>query len=154
MSYQLQLQFFGAAQTVTGSKTLLTYDGKKYLIDCGLFQGPKEIRQKNWDDSPELKDLSAIILTHAHIDHSGYLPRMSALGYTGPVYSTVGTYDLCKIMLIDAAYLQEEDARFANQKNTPLTPRPFPCTRPMMLKKFFRNFMPCPFMSGNNWRRI
>ncbi|MCE3009733.1 MAG: MBL fold metallo-hydrolase [Proteobacteria bacterium] len=151
MSYQLQLQFFGAAQTVTGSKTLLTYDGKKYLIDCGLFQGPKEIRQKNWEDSPELKNLSAIVLTHAHIDHSGYLPRMSSLGYTGPVYSTVGTYDLCKIMLIDAAYLQEEDARFANQKKYSSNSPALPLYTAKDAEKILQQFHSVPFYE---WKQL
>jgi metallo-beta-lactamase family protein len=109
------LQFLGAAKTVTGSRILLNLPGGgRYLVDCGLFQGPKNIRERNWQSHPDLLKLDGIILTHAHIDHSGYLPRLVKEGYKGPIYASPATADLCRIMLLDAAHLQEEDARFAN----------------------------------------
>lgn len=114
MAIPLKLKFIGAVGTVTGSKTLLQFGKHKYLIDCGLFQGPKTIREKNWVEHPELQDVDGIVLTHAHVDHSGFLPRVYKLGYRGPVYSTFATYELCKILLPDTGYLQAEDARYAN----------------------------------------
>lgn len=111
----MKLKFLGAAQTVTGSRTLLSYRGKKYLVDCGLFQGPKEKRLLNWEPFAEAQSIDAVILTHAHIDHSGYLPKLVKEGFRGPIYCSSGTADLCKILLLDSAYLQEEDARFANK---------------------------------------
>lgn len=112
----INIQFQGAAETVTGSKTLLNYEGFRVLIDCGLFQGPKPIREKNWEEYQDADKVDAIILTHAHIDHSGYLPKMVKEGFTGPIYASSGTVDLCKVLLIDSAYLQEEDARYLNRK--------------------------------------
>jgi metallo-beta-lactamase family protein len=121
------LQFLGAAGGVTGSKYLFTYGDDQVLIDCGLFQGLKELRQRNWAPVPiDLKRLRAVILTHAHIDHSGYLPRLVSKGYKGPVFATPGTCDLLNVMLPDSAYLQEEEARYANRKgfssHTPALP--------------------------------
>jgi len=111
------LQFLGAAGGVTGSKYLFSYGDEQLLIDCGLFQGLKELRQKNWAAVPiDLARLRAVILTHAHIDHSGYLPRLVSKGYKGPVFATPGTCDLLGVMLPDAAHLQEEEARYARQK--------------------------------------
>ena len=111
-----KLTFMGAARTVTGSKYLLELDGRKILVDCGLFQGLKELRLRNWEPLPfEPADLSAVVLTHAHLDHTGYLPRLVANGYRGRVFCTAGTVDLCKLVLPDSARLQEEDAREANR---------------------------------------
>ena len=111
------LQFLGAAGGVTGSKYLFANDADQVLIDCGLFQGLKELRQRNWAPLPiDLARLRSVILTHAHIDHSGYLPRVVAKGFRGPVYATPGTCDLLRVMLPDAAHLQEEEARYANYK--------------------------------------
>jgi len=115
MSRSLTLKFLGAARTVTGSKTLLEYNERKYLIDCGLFQGPYEMRKLNWDPFPYSKELSAVIVTHAHIDHSGYLPKLVKEGFRGPIYCSPPTKDLCRILLLDSAHLQEEDAAFANK---------------------------------------
>lgn len=121
------LQFLGAAGGVTGSKFLFSYGAEQLLIDCGLFQGLKELRLRNWAPLPiDPTRLSAVVLTHAHIDHSGYLPRIVSKGYKGPVFATPGTCDLLQVMLPDAAHLQEEEARYANRKgyskHTPALP--------------------------------
>ena len=111
------LTFLGAARTVTGSKHLLEVDGRRILFDCGLFQGLKELRLRNWSPLPIAPEtIDAVVLTHAHIDHSGWLPRLVAQGFNGPVYCTGGTLDLCRLVLPDAAHLQEEDAKFANKR--------------------------------------
>ena len=109
----------GAGGTVTGSKHLLENGESRVLLDCGLFQGLKELRQRNWAAPPvDPRTLGAVILSHAHIDHSGYLPRLCRDGFTGPVYCTPGTSDLLQVMLPDAAHLQEEEATFANRHRT------------------------------------
>jgi metallo-beta-lactamase family protein len=114
---QLALRFLGAAGTVTGSKLLLTYKGNKVLLDCGLFQGLKELRLRNWSPLPlSVKDLRAVVLTHAHIDHSGYLPKLVKAGFRGDVFATPATCDLLRILLPDSAHLQEEEARYANRR--------------------------------------
>lgn len=114
----MKVRFLGAVGCVTGSRHLLeTKSGKRILIDCGMFQGSKELRLRNWADFPvPPSSIDAVILTHAHIDHSGYLPRLMANGFSGPVYATPATLDLCSIMLLDSAHLHEEDARYANRK--------------------------------------
>ncbi len=110
------LTFHGAARTVTGSKYLLEIDGRRLLVDCGLFQGRKDLRLLNWEPLPfDPASLDAVILTHAHLDHSGRLPRLTASGYKGRIYCTPGTLDLCRLVLPDAGRLQEEDARQANK---------------------------------------
>lgn len=111
------LSFLGAAGNVTGSRFLLETQGKKLLIDCGLFQGLKQNRLKNWEHFPVAPaSIDAVLLTHAHIDHSGYLPRLCKQGFSGRVHCTSATKDLCDIMLKDSAHLQEEDAVWANKK--------------------------------------
>jgi len=111
------LTFWGAVSSVTGSRFLLEIDGKKNLIDCGLFQGPKKNRLRNWDPFPvDPKEVERVLLTHAHIDHSGYLPRFCGANFNGKIHSTHATKDLCDIMLKDSAHIQEEDARWANKK--------------------------------------
>ncbi len=111
------LTFLGAARTVTGSKHLVEVDGQRILIDCGLFQGLKELRLRNWSPLPIRPDtIDTVVLTHAHIDHTGWLPRLVSQGFKGPVYCTAGTADLCRLVLPDSAHLQEEDAKFANKK--------------------------------------
>lgn len=113
----VRIRFLGAAGTVTGSKYLLTANHEKILIDCGLFQGLKEHRLKNWDRFPvDPKDIKALILTHAHVDHSGYIPKLIKEGFTGKIYCTSATLELCRILLPDTGYLQEEDARWLNKK--------------------------------------
>ena len=110
------LTFLGAARTVTGSKYLLEAGGQRVLIDCGQFQGLKELRRRNWGAFPiHPSAIHAVILTHAHIDHSGLLPRLVANGFHGRIYCTPGTADLCSLLLPDAGRLQEEDARLANR---------------------------------------
>ncbi len=112
-----EIQFLGAAGTVTGSKYLLSHGGKNILIDCGLFQGIKSLRLKNWDGfETDAAKIDAIILTHAHIDHSGYIPRLVKKGFRGVIYCTAGTYDLCKILLPDSGHLMEEEAEYLNRK--------------------------------------
>jgi len=112
-----QLTFFGAAGTVTGSRFLLEIKEMKLLVDCGLFQGPKENRLKNWAPFPVAPaEVDAVILTHAHIDHIGYLPRFCRDGFSGPIVCTHATAELGKILLRDSGHLQEEDARWANKK--------------------------------------
>ena len=110
------LTFLGAAQTVTGSKYLVETGGCRVLVDCGLFQGLKELRERNWQPlQADPKSIDTVVLTHAHIDHSGYLPRLVRQGFRGRVFCTPGTADLCRIMLPDAGRLAEEDAREANR---------------------------------------
>lgn len=121
------LRFLGAAGTVTGSRHLVETRGKRILVDCGLFQGPKKNRLKNWDPFPvEPKSIDCVLLTHAHIDHIGYLPRLVKDGFRGRIYATHPTVELARILLADTAHLQEEEAKYANKKgfskHTPALP--------------------------------
>lgn len=123
----IKLTFLGATGTVTGSKYLLTIGTKNILVDCGLFQGYKQLRLRNWARLPvDPRKIDAVVLTHAHIDHSGYLPLLIKNGFSGPVYSTHATRDLCGILLPDSGHLQEEEAEFANRhgfsKHSPALP--------------------------------
>lgn len=112
----MKLTFLGATNTVTGSKFLLTLGTKRILIDCGLFQGLKELRLRNWTKFPvDPKTIDAIVLTHAHIDHTGYLPLLVKNGFKGKVYCSPATKDLCGVLLPDSGYLQEEEAKFLNK---------------------------------------
>lgn len=112
----LKLTFLGGAGTVTGSKYLLEHGGFRILVDCGLFQGYKPLRLKNWAPFPvPPSSLSAVVLTHAHLDHSGYLPLLVRNGFRGPVFCTAATKDLCSILLPDSGHLQEQDAAYANR---------------------------------------
>ncbi len=113
----VRVKFFGGAQSVTGSKYLLEIDDYTLLVDCGLFQGLKPLRLRNWDAPAfEVSKIDAVLLTHAHIDHSGYLPKLFNLGFRGPVFCTTPTADLLEIMLMDSAKLQEEEALYAKKK--------------------------------------
>ncbi|PJA26221.1 MAG: hypothetical protein CO189_12025 [candidate division Zixibacteria bacterium CG_4_9_14_3_um_filter_46_8] len=121
------ITFYGATKTVTGSRSLLKFHNTNILVDCGLFQGAKENRLRNWEPFPvPPADIDRVLLTHAHIDHSGYLPRLFRDGFAGPIHCTHSTSDLCEIMLKDSAHLQEEDAYWANKKgfskHTPALP--------------------------------
>ncbi|MCL5260850.1 MAG: MBL fold metallo-hydrolase [Gammaproteobacteria bacterium] len=112
----MQLQFLGATKTVTGSKYLLTTQNKKFLVDCGLFQGLKELRLRNWNEFVvDPKTIDAVIITHAHLDHSGYLPVLIKKGFSGKIYCTDCTMDLCKLLLCDCGHLLEEEANRANK---------------------------------------
>jgi len=119
--------FLGATGTVTGSKYLVSSGSSNILVDCGLFQGLKQLRLRNWDRLPlDLSTLSAVVLTHAHIDHSGYLPLLVKQGFKGKVYCSAATRDLCTILLPDSGRLQEEQAEYANRhkfsKHSPALP--------------------------------
>ena len=112
----VSISFLGGTGTVTGSKYLVRHDKASLLVDCGLFQGYKMLRLRNWTPLPVApNEIQAVILTHAHLDHSGYLPLLALQGFKGPVYATAGTKDLCNILLPDSGHLQEEDASFANR---------------------------------------
>ena len=121
------IEFWGGVGTVTGSKYLVQTNRARVLVDCGLFQGLKELRERNWQDPPfKPGSINTVLITHAHIDHTGYLPRLVQQGFRGPVYCSRGTADLLKILLPDAGRLQEEDADYRNRhkltKHTPALP--------------------------------
>lgn len=121
------LSFWGGVGTVTGSKYLIETESARVLVDCGMFQGLKELRERNWQDPPfDPHAIDSVLITHAHIDHTGYLPRLVKLGFKGPVYCSRGTADLLKILLPDAGRLQEEDADYRNRhkltKHAPALP--------------------------------
>ena len=123
----MKLQFLGATDTVTGSKYLLRHGDSTVLVDCGLFQGYKQLRLRNWSPLPVAPAaIDAVILTHAHIDHSGYLPLLARQGFKGKVFCTPATADLCRILLPDSGHLQEEEAEYANRhglsKHAPAQP--------------------------------
>lgn len=123
----MDIQFIGATGTVTGSKYLVSSGSLRILVDCGLFQGLKQLRLRNWERLPfKASEIRSVLLTHAHIDHSGYLPLLVKQGFRGKIYCSYGTYEVCRILLPDSGYLQEEDARFANRhgfsKHAPALP--------------------------------
>ncbi len=123
----IRIKFLGAAGSVTGSKYLLEIGEQKVLVDCGLFQGLKELRARNWNPFPiEADQIDAVVLTHAHIDHSGYLPRLVKEGFKGTVHCTAATQGLLEIMLLDAAKLQEEETKFARKKGYSKHENPIP----------------------------
>ena len=112
----MEIRFLGAADTVTGSRHLVRIGGQCILLDCGLFQGFKVLRERNWSELPvDLRQVDAVVLSHAHLDHSGWLPGLIRQGYRGPVYASPATCDLARVLLMDSAHLQEEDARRANR---------------------------------------
>ncbi len=112
----MRLTFLGGTGTVTGSKYLLEHDGRRLLVDCGLFQGLKQLRLRNWEPFPVSPGaIDAVVLTHAHLDHSGYLPRFVQLGFRGPVHCSAATHDLCGLLLPDSGRLHEEEADYANR---------------------------------------
>src|SRR3569833_2237040 len=115
-SMSLELSFLGAAGTVTGSKYLLENNGHRLLVDCGLFQGYKALRLKNWAHLPVApRSIAAVVRTHAHLDHSGYLPLLVKNGFRGPNFCTESTRQLCEILLPDSGRLQESDGEFARR---------------------------------------
>lgn len=113
----MKLQFLGGVETVTGSRYLVSTGERRLLVDCGMYQGVKSLRRRNWGAFPVKPELiDAVVLTHAHIDHSGYLPALVKNGFRGRIYCTRATHELCEVLLPDAGHLQEEDARYANRK--------------------------------------
>lgn len=123
----MDIEFLGATGTVTGSKYLVKVAGWNVLVDCGLFQGYKQLRLRNWEPLPiDPREVDAVVLTHAHLDHSGYLPLLVRNGFTGEIYCSRATRDLCQILLPDSGRLQEEEAQYANRKgfskHTPALP--------------------------------
>ena len=119
-----KITFLGAAGTVTGSKYLVEAGGKKLLVDCGLFQGSRELTDRNWQTLPiDPASIDWAVLTHAHIDHTGYIPRLVKAGFRGPFYCNPATHELCNILLLDSAHLQEEKRNSCRRKDIPSTNR-------------------------------
>lgn len=142
----MKLTFLGAAGTVTGSKTLVKHKKDRFLVDCGLFQGYKNLRQLNWIAFPfEASALNAVVLTHAHIDHSGALPLLMKHGFKGPIYATPSTIELCHILLPDSAQLQEEEAHFANKHHTSKHSPAMPLYTVQDARKVLKQFKPLAF---------
>ncbi|HNI37336.1 MAG TPA: MBL fold metallo-hydrolase, partial [Pseudomonadales bacterium] len=113
----LTLTCLGGAGTVTGSKHVLTYENTRIMVDCGLFQGLKNLRELNWQPLSVMPEhIDAVVLTHAHLDHCGYLPRLVLDKFDGAIFSTSATRDLAELILLDSAWIQEKDAEFANRK--------------------------------------
>ncbi len=146
MSTSTSLSFLGAAGTVTGSKTLIKHQQHQVMIDAGLFQGFKNLRQLNWLPLPfDVKSLSAVVLTHAHIDHSGALPLLVRQGYRGPIYASDATVDVASVLLIDSAKLQEEEADYANRHHTSKHHPAKPLYTLHDVEKTMGQFQPIPF---------
>ncbi|MFV8570518.1 MBL fold metallo-hydrolase [Marinobacter sp. SBS5] len=123
----MKLRFLGGTGTVTGSRYLLSDDNHRLLVDCGMYQGVKTLRRRNWAPFPvDPSTINAVVLTHAHIDHSGYLPALVKNGFKGKIYCTEATHELCKVLLPDAGFLQEEDARYAFKKKFSKHEKPEP----------------------------
>jgi metallo-beta-lactamase family protein len=153
------IAFHGAAQTVTGSRHLIQTGGKSILVDCGMFQGATAIRERNWLPFPvEPQDIDAVVLTHAHLDHAGWLPRLVSQGYSGPIYATPATTGLCRISLPDSGRLQEEDARYANKHRTSRHVPALPLYDEKQAFACLKQFVPVPygelhkFPGGAQWR--
>jgi metallo-beta-lactamase family protein len=142
----LKLTSFGGAGTVTGSKHLLSHNGKHILVDCGLFQGLKNLRELNWEPLPIApKDLDAVVLTHAHLDHSGYLPKLVRDGFRGRIYATAATRDVAELILKDSGHLQEKDAEYANRKGFSKHKPALPLYTVQDAEHALKQFSPVPF---------
>ena len=145
------LTFLGATGTVTGSKYLLEAGGERLMVDCGLFQGQKELRLRNWNPLPvPPASIQWLLLTHAHLDHLGYVPRLVKDGFRGRILTSAATVDLAKIVLPDSGHLQEEDAAFANKKGFSNTPRRCPFT--LMKRPFSRSNTFTRRLPGSRWK--
>jgi metallo-beta-lactamase family protein len=150
----VNITFLGGADTVTGSKYLVRHGDQQVLVDCGLFQGYKQLRLRNWNPPPfKASEIDAVLLTHAHLDHSGYLPLLCRQGFKGRVHATAGTRDLCAILLPDSGHIQEEDAAFANRhgfsKHSPAQPLytqldALNCQRQIQGEALHKTFSPLP----------
>lgn len=142
----MKLSFLGAAGTVTGSKYLVEHEGRKLLVDCGLFQGYKQLRLMNWDALPfEPRDVDAVVLTHSHLDHSGALPLLVKRGFRGTVFATPSAIELCKLLLPDSGRIQEEDAEFANRHKTSKHAPALPLYTEEDAERALRRFEPLAF---------
>jgi metallo-beta-lactamase family protein len=142
----LSLMSLGGAGTVTGSKHLLEHDNGRLLVDCGLFQGPRELRELNWQRFPrDPSSIDAVVLTHAHLDHCGYLPRLVREGFAGPIFATPATIDVARLVLLDSAHLQEKDAEFANRHGFSRHRPALPLYRVEDAEAALRQFRPVPF---------
>jgi metallo-beta-lactamase family protein len=142
----MQLTFLGAAGTVTGSKTLVQYQDNTLLVDCGLFQGYKNLRLMNWQKFAfNPRDLDAVVLTHAHLDHSGALPLLIKRGFEGPVYATPSSIEVCRILLLDSGRLQEEDAAFMNRHHASKHQPALPLYTEADAERALKYLCPLPF---------
>lgn len=142
----MNLTFLGGTGTVTGSKYLVEWEGRRLLVDCGLYQGLKALRLRNWAPFPvAAASLDAVILTHAHLDHSGYLPRLVKEGFAGTIYCTAGTRDLCRILLLDSAMLMEEEAHHARRHGWSRHAEPEPLYGTADVEKTLRLFRAVPW---------
>lgn len=149
----MKLQFLGATDTVTGSRYLIQHDKARVLVDCGLFQGYKLLRLRNWAPPPvKPASIDAVILTHAHIDHSGYLPLLARQGFRGKVFCTPATYDLCRILLPDSGHLQEEEAEYANRHKLSKHKTALPLYTRDDALQCLKLFHPVPY--GKNWQPV
>ncbi|MCZ2405302.1 MAG: MBL fold metallo-hydrolase, partial [Burkholderiales bacterium] len=153
----VSITFLGGAGTVTGSKYLVRHNSHSLLVDCGLFQGYKLLRERNWQRLPLTpRQIDAVVLTHAHLDHSGYLPLLARDGYTKPIHCTPGTRDLCAILLPDSGHLQEEDAAFLNRhaltRHQPALPLYTRLDALHCLKQFRTHAFHKPFEPIPGWR--
>lgn len=142
----MRIQFLGATGTVTGSKYLLTSDGQRLLVDCGLFQGYKQLRLRNWQPLPVAPEgIDAVVLTHAHLDHSGYLPLLVRDGFRGKILCSEATYELCRILLPDSGRLLEEEATHANRKGYSKHAPALPLYTEADAVRALAHFSPVPF---------
>ncbi|MEE9478174.1 MAG: MBL fold metallo-hydrolase [Roseateles sp.] len=141
----MKLTFLGAADTVTGSRHLLTLGDQRLLLDAGLFQGFKALRERNWMPlGAPASTLDAVLLSHAHLDHCGYLPALRRQGFQGPIYATAATRDLCDVLLRDSAHLQEEDARRANREQSSRHDKALPLYGVREAEATMKAFQPLP----------
>ncbi|WP_430009901.1 MBL fold metallo-hydrolase RNA specificity domain-containing protein [Methylophaga lonarensis] len=139
----MKLSFLGGTSTVTGSRYLLSDDKHRLLVDCGMYQGVKILRNRNWAKFPvDPSTINAVVLTHAHIDHSGYLPALVKNGFKGKIYCTRATYELCQVLLPDAGFLQEEDARYAQRKKFSKHEMPEPLFTEKDARQALKHFEP------------
>ena len=148
----MQIQFLGAADAVTGSRHLVTLGEQRILLDCGMFQGWKVLRERNWAPlGVPPHEIDAVVLSHAHIDHSGWLPRLVRDGFRGPIYASPATCDLAQVLLLDSAHLQEEDARRANRHGYSRHAKALPLYTRADAKKAIAKLVP---LAPGKWRAI